>query len=177
MVKEELPVAQERQAALKGNPITLVGPELKKGDKAPDFSLNKSLVETVSLSDYAGKVKLISVVPSIDTGVCDAQTRRFNEEAAKLGSNVSVLTVSADLPFAQARWCGAAGIDQVTLLSDYKGNEFGKAYGVLIKEFALDMRSIFVLDADNTIQYVEVLSEMTEHPNYEAAVEAVRSLL
>ncbi|ASS64873.1 MULTISPECIES: thiol peroxidase [Paenibacillus] len=169
-------MAQERQAAFKGNPITLVGPELKKGDKAPDFSLNKSLVENVSLADYAGKIKLISVVPSIDTGVCDAQTRRFNEEAAKLGSNVAVLTVSADLPFAQARWCGAAGIDQVTLLSDYKGNEFGQAYGVLIKEFALDMRSIFVLDADNTIQYVEVLGEMTEHPNYEAAVEAVRAL-
>ncbi|CDN42102.1 Probable thiol peroxidase [Paenibacillus sp. P22] len=175
-MKEEFPMAQERQAAFKGNPITLVGPELKKGDKAPDFSLNKSLVENVSLADYAGKIKLISVVPSIDTGVCDAQTRRFNEEAAKLGSNVAVLTVSADLPFAQARWCGAAGIDQVTLLSDYKGNEFGQAYGVLIKEFALDMRSIFVLDADNTIQYVEVLGEMTEHPNYEAAVEAVRAL-
>lgn len=170
-------MAQERQASLKGNPITLVGPQLQAGDKAPDFTLNKSLVDTVSLNDYAGKIKLISVVPSIDTGVCDAQTRRFNEEAAKLGESVAVLTVSADLPFAQARWCGAAGIDQVTLLSDYKGNEFGLAYGVYIKELALDMRAIFVLDANNTITYVEVLGEMTEHPNYEAAVEAVRALL
>ncbi|MCM3747143.1 thiol peroxidase [Paenibacillus pasadenensis] len=170
-------MAQERQASLKGNPITLVGPQLQAGDKAPDFTLNKSLVDTVSLNDYAGKIKLISVVPSIDTGVCDAQTRRFNEEAAKLGESVAVLTVSADLPFAQARWCGAAGIDQVTLLSDYKGNEFGQAYGVYIKELALDMRAIFVLDANNTITYVEVLGEMTEHPNYEAAVEAVRALL
>ena len=169
-------MAQERQATLKGNPITLVGPELKKGDKAPEFSLNKSLVDLSSLSDFSNKIKLISVVPSIDTGVCDAQTRRFNEEAATLGDNVAVITVSADLPFAQARWCGAAGIDKVTLLSDYKGNKFGEAYGVLIKELSLDMRSIFVVDADNTIQYVEVLSEMTEHPNYEAALEAVRAL-
>ncbi|SDR97808.1 thiol peroxidase, atypical 2-Cys peroxiredoxin [Paenibacillaceae bacterium GAS479] len=169
-------MAQERQASLKGNPITLVGPQLQVGDKAPDFTLNKSLVDTVSLADYAGKIKLISVVPSIDTGVCDAQTRRFNEEATKLGDNVAVLTVSVDLPFAQARWCGAAGIDNVVLLSDYKSNEFGQAYGVLIKELKLDMRAIFVIDANDTIQYVEVLGEMTEHPNYEAAIEAVRAL-
>ncbi|MDG0813637.1 thiol peroxidase [Cohnella rhizosphaerae] len=172
-------MTQERNqaATFKGNPITLVGPELQAGDQAPDFQLSKSLVETVSLKDYAGKIKLISVVPSIDTGVCDAQTRRFNEEAAKLGEQVQVLTVSADLPFAQARWCGAAGIDRVVLLSDYKDNSFGKAYGVLIKEFALDMRSIFVLDASDKIVYVEVLKEMTEHPDYDAAVAAVRALL
>jgi len=170
-------MAQERSAAFKGNPITLVGPELKAGDKAPDFTLNKNLLETVSLKDYAGKIKLISVVPSIDTGVCDAQTRRFNEEAAGLGDNVVVLTVSADLPFAQARWCAAAGIDRVVLLSDYKGNTFGQSYGVLIKEFALDMRSIFVLDGQDNITYVEVLPEMTEHPNYEAAIAAVKALL
>jgi len=164
---------QERSgvATFKGNPLTLIGPELKAGDQAPDFSLNKTLVESVSLSDYAGKVKLISVVPSIDTGVCDAQTRRFNEAAASLGDNVVVLTVSADLPFAQARWCGAAGVDKVVMLSDYKNNNFGEAYGVLIKEFALDMRSIFVIDGDNTIRYVEYLPEMTEHPNYEQAIE------
>ncbi|WP_019424282.1 thiol peroxidase [Paenibacillus sp. OSY-SE] len=164
-------------ATLKGNPITLLGPELKVGDKAPDFQLNKSLVEAVSLKDLAGKVKLISVVPSIDTGVCDAQTRRFNEEAAKLGDNVAVLTVSVDLPMAQARWCGAAGVENVVMLSDYKDNNFGEAYGVLIKELRLDMRSIFVLDANDTVQYVEYLSEMTEHPNYEQAIEAVKSLL
>ncbi|MBB6674311.1 thiol peroxidase [Cohnella nanjingensis] len=172
-------MSQERSnvATFKGNPITLIGPELKAGDQAPDFQLNKNLLETVSLQDYAGKVKLISVVPSIDTGVCDAQTRRFNEEASKLGDGVIVLTVSADLPFAQARWCGAAGVDRVVMLSDYKDNNFGKAYGVLIKEFGLDLRSIFVLDANDKIAYVEVLKEMTEHPDYEAAVSAVRNLL
>ncbi|CAG7625056.1 Thiol peroxidase [Paenibacillus solanacearum] len=165
------------QATFKGNPITLIGPELKAGDKAPNFTISKNLLETASLSDYAGKVKLISVVPSLDTGVCDAQTRRFNEEAAKLGDNVVVLTVSVDLPFAQSRWCGAAGIDKVVTLSDYKDRSFGKAYGVLIEEFQLDMRSIFVIDANDTIQYVEYLKEMTEHPNYEAAVEAVKKLV
>lgn len=164
-------------ATFKGNPLTLIGPELKIGDQAPDFQLNKSLVDIVSLNSYEGKIKLISVVPSIDTGVCDTQTRRFNEEAAKLGDQVAVITVSVDLPFAQARWCGAAGVDQVVMLSDYKDNNFGKAYGVLIKEFQLDMRSIFVLDTNNTVQYVEYLSEMTEQPNYEAAIEAAKALL
>ncbi|MVO98526.1 MULTISPECIES: thiol peroxidase [Paenibacillus] len=172
-------MSQERTgiATLKGNPITLVGPELKVGDTAPDFKLNKDLMTEASLSDYAGKVKLISVVPSIDTGVCDAQTRRFNEEAAKLGDNVVVLTISADLPFAQSRWCGAAGIDKVVLLSDYKSNSFGQAYGVQIKELQLDMRSIFVIDANDKIQYVEYLQEMTNHPNYEAALDAVHKLV
>lgn len=165
------------QATLKGNPITLVGPRLKAGDKAPDFTVNKNLLETASLSDYAGKVKLISVVPSLDTGVCDAQTRRFNEEAANLGDNVVILTISNDLPFAQSRWCGAAGIDKVITLSDYKNHSFGKAYGVLIQELHLLMRSIFVIDANDTIQYVEYLGEMTEHPNYEAAIEAVKKLV
>ncbi|SDC22433.1 thiol peroxidase, atypical 2-Cys peroxiredoxin [Paenibacillus sp. UNCCL117] len=165
------------QATLKGNPITLVGTTLQVGDKAPDFTVNKNLLETASLSDYAGKVKLISVVPSLDTGVCDAQTRRFNEEAAKLGDNVVILTISNDLPFAQSRWCGAAGIDKVITLSDYKNHSFGKSYGVLIQELHLLMRSIFVIDANDTIQYVEYLSEMTEHPNYEAAIEAVQKLV
>jgi len=170
-------MAQERTVAFKGNPITLIGPELKAGDKAPNFTLNKNLLEEVSLQDYAGKIKLISVVPSLDTGVCDAQTRRFNEEASKLGDNVVILTVSADLPFAQARWCGAAGIDKVVTLSDYKSNSFAEAYGVLIKEFRLDMRAVFVIDANDTITYVEVLGEMTEHPNYENAIAAVQALL
>lgn len=171
-------MAQERSGAatFKGNPITLIGPQLKAGDAAPDFTVSKNLLEDVSLKDYAGKIKLISVVPSLDTGVCDAQTRRFNEEAAGLGDDVVVLTISADLPFAQARWCGAAGVDRVITLSDYKARSFGEAYGVLIKEFQLDMRSIFVVDANDKITYAEYLGEMTEHPNYEAAVEAVKSL-
>lgn len=172
-------MTQERNGAatFKGNPITLVGPELKVGDQAPDFNLNKSLLETASLKDYSGKVKLISVVPSIDTGVCDAQTRRFNEAAGALGDNVVILTVSVDTPFAQARWCGAAGIDKVVLLSDYKAHSFGESYGVYIKEFGLDHRAIFVLDADDKIQYIEYLTEMTEHPNYEQAINAAQALV
>ncbi|WP_201004979.1 thiol peroxidase [Paenibacillus glycanilyticus] len=172
-------MSQERTgvAAFKGNPITLIGPEVKVGDQAPDFTVNKSLVDSVSLKDFAGKVKLISVVPSIDTGVCDAQTRRFNEEAASLGENVIVLTVSVDTPFAQSRWCGAAGVDKVVMLSDFKSHDFGQAYGVYIKEFGLDMRSIFVIDANDKVQYVEYLSEMTEHPNYEQAINAVKALV
>ncbi len=170
-------MAQERKAKLKGNPITLVGPQLKAGDKAPDFKLNKDLMTEVSLADYAGKVKLISVVPSLDTGVCDAQTRRFNEEAAGLGEHVTILTVSADLPFAQARWCGATGVDKVVTLSDYKTNAFGEAYGVLIKELRLDMRAIFVVDKNDTIQYLEVLEEMTDPPNYENAIAATKKIV
>lgn len=172
-------MTQERAnvATFKGNPLTLIGPELKVGDNAPDFRLNKNLLEEATLQDFAGKIKLISVVPSLDTGVCDAQTRRFNEEAAGLGDDVVILTVSADLPFAQARWCGAAGVDRVVTLSDYKDNSFGKAYGVLIKEFALDQRAVFVVDKDNKIRYVEVLKEMSEHPDYEKPVAAVKELL
>lgn len=164
-------------ATLKGNPLTLVGPELKVGDKAPDFTVSKSLTESASLKDFAGKIKLISVVPSIDTGVCDAQTRRFNEEAAKLGDKVVVLTISNDLPMAQGRWCGAAGVDKVVMLSDHKNLSFGDAYGVHIQELRLLMRSIFVIDENDTIRYVQYLSEMTEHPDYEAALNAVKALL
>ncbi|MHA0857930.1 thiol peroxidase [Paenibacillus sp. CMAA1364] len=164
-------------ATLKGNPITLVGPELKAGDQAPDFTVSKNLLENVSLKDYAGKIKLISVVPSLDTGVCDAQTRRFNVEADQLGQDVVILTISMDLPFAQERWCGAAGVDSVVTLSDYKTASFGEAYGVLIKELRLDMRSIFVIDKNDTIAYVEYLKEMTEHPNYENAIAAVKNLI
>lgn len=172
-------MSQERTgvATFKGNPITLIGPELKAGDQAPGFSINKSLVENASLADFAGKIKLISVVPSIDTGVCDAQTRRFNEAAASLGDNVVILTVSVDTPFAQSRWCGAAGVDKVVMLSDFKNHSFGEAYGVYIKEFGLDMRAIFVIDANDKIQYVEYLPEMTEHPNYEQAISAAKALL
>ncbi|WJH34524.1 thiol peroxidase [Paenibacillus sp. CC-CFT747] len=165
------------QATLKGNPITLVGNQVKVGDQAPDFTVNKNLMETASLKDFEGKVKLISVVPSLDTGVCDAQTRRFNEEASKLGDKVVVLTISNDLPMAQARWCGAAGVDRVITLSDYKNLSFGQAYGVVIEELRLLMRSIFVIDENNKVQYVEYLSEMTDHPNYEAAIEAVKKLV
>ncbi|MEK3876738.1 thiol peroxidase [Paenibacillus sp. FSL M7-0420] len=172
-------MTQERTgvATFKGNPITLVGPQLQAGDSAPQFTVSKNLLENVTLTDYAGKIKLISVVPSLDTGVCDAQTRRFNSEAAGLGDDVVILTISTDLPFAQARWCGAAGIDSVITLSDHKETSFGQAYGVLIKEFRLDMRSIFVVDKNDTLAYVEYLGEMAEHPDYEAAISAVKALL
>ncbi|MFC6651858.1 thiol peroxidase [Paenibacillus rhizoplanae] len=172
-------MTQERTgvATFKGNPITLVGPQLKAGDSAPQFTVSKNLLEDVTLTDYAGKIKLISVVPSLDTGVCDAQTRRFNSEASGLGDDVVILTISTDLPFAQARWCGAAGIDSVITLSDHKETSFGQAYGVLIKEFRLDMRSIFVVDKNDTLAYVEYLGEMAEHPDYEAAISAVKALL
>jgi len=170
---------QERSsvATLHCKALTLFGPELKVGDKAPDFVLNKDLMTEVTLADFEGKIKLISVVPSLDTGVCDAQTRRFNKEAAALGEDVVILTVSVDLPFAQARWCGAAGVDKVITLSDYKNRSFGLAYGVLIKELQLDMRSIFVLDRDNKLVYVEYVKEMSEHPDYEKALSAVKSLI
>ncbi|MCP1136209.1 thiol peroxidase [Paenibacillus polysaccharolyticus] len=172
-------MVQERTgvATLVGQPITLLGPELKVGDQAPDFKINKDLMTEASLSDYKGKVKLISVVPSLDTGVCDAQTRRFNQEAANLGEDVVILTISADLPFAQSRFCSIAGIDKVVALSDYKHGSFGQAYGVLIKELQLDHRAIFIIDADDTIQYVEYLREMSEHPNYESALNALRELV
>ncbi|EST13285.1 thiol peroxidase [Sporolactobacillus laevolacticus] len=164
-------------ATIQGNPLTLIGPELKVGDKAPDFTINKDLIEEASLSDYEGKIKLISVVPSLDTSVCEAQTRRFNEEASKLGDKVKVITISVDLPFAQGRFCSVAGIENLDTLSDYKFRSFGKSYGVLIKELQLDMRSIFILDESNTIRYVEYLEEMTNHPDYDAALSAVKALL
>ncbi|SDO72518.1 thiol peroxidase, atypical 2-Cys peroxiredoxin [Paenibacillus sp. yr247] len=170
---------QERTgvATAGGHPITLLGPEIKVGDQAPDFTVNKDLMTEVSLSDYAGKVKLISVVPSVDTSTCDAQTRRFNVEADKMGDNVVILTISVDLPFALSRFCGAAGIDKVVTLTDYKNRSFGQAYGVLIKELQLDQRAIFILDANNTVRYVEYLTEMSNHPNYDAALSALQELL
>ncbi|GAM13598.1 MULTISPECIES: thiol peroxidase [Mesobacillus] len=157
----------------KGNPVTLLGNEVKVGDQAPDFKVLANDLSEVTLQDSKGQVRLISVVPSLDTGVCDAQTRRFNEEAANL-DNVKILTVSVDLPFAQKRWCGAAGIDNVQTLSDHRGLSFGEAYGVAIKELRLLARAVFVVDSNDKVTYVEYVSEATDHPNYEAAVEAAK---
>jgi len=170
-------MVQERSgiATFKGNPITLIGPSLKVGDKAPEFKANKDLMTEVTLADYAGKVKLICAVPSLDTGVCSAEIHRFNEEAAKLGDNVIILTISIDTPFAQSRWCGAEGIDKVVTLSDFKKRSFAQAYGVDIKELGLLMRSVFVVDSSNVIQYVEYVKEMTDHPDYERALDAVKN--
>ena len=157
----------------KGNPVTLVGQEVKVGDQAPNFTVLANDLSEVTLDSSKGNVRLISVVPSLDTGVCDAQTRRFNEEAAHLG-NVKVLTISMDLPFAQKRWCGANGIENVQTLSDHREASFGKAYGVLIEELRLLARSIFVVDSNDKVTYVEYVSEATNHPNYEAALEAAK---
>ncbi|GIN60134.1 putative thiol peroxidase [Robertmurraya siralis] len=158
----------------KGNPVTLVGTEVKVGDKAPNFTVLANDLSPVTLDDSKGHVRLISVVPSIDTGVCDAQTRRFNEEAAKL-DNVKVLTVSVDLPFAQKRWCAAAGIDNVQTVSDHRDLSFGEAYGAVMQELRLLARSVFVIDSNDTVTYVEYVSEGTDHPNYEAAIEAAKA--
>ncbi|HLR11275.1 MAG TPA: thiol peroxidase [Sporosarcina sp.] len=160
-----------------GNPVTLVGEQVKVGDKAPDFTVLANDLSPVSLADSEGKVRLISVVPSLDTGVCAAQTRRFNEEAANLSDDVQILTISVDLPFAQARWCGAEGIDAVQTLSDHKDLSFGKAYGTVIEELRLLARSVFVVDKDDNVTYVEYVTEVTDHPNYDAALEAAKKAL
>jgi thiol peroxidase len=169
----------ERPGAVtfKGQPLTLVGPELKPGDKAPDFTIIDQSLQPASLKDYAGKVILLSVVPSLDTGICSAQTKRFNEEAAQLPEDVVILTVSMDLPFAQARFCGAENIDRVKVLSDHRDASFAQAYGTLVKELRLESRAIFVIDRDGTIRYVEYAPEIASHPNYDAALQAVKSLL
>lgn len=170
-------MSQERKGAatFQSNPLTLVGAELRAGDKAPDFKLIDTGLKPVTLADSKGKTRLISVVPSIDTPVCDLQTKRFNQEAAKLGADVAVLTVSMDLPFAQTRWCGAAGASKVQMLSDYQEHAFGKAYGVLIKELQLLSRAIFVVGPDDKIRYVEYVKEITTHPDYDKALAALKS--
>jgi len=161
----------------KGNPMTLVGPELKVGDAAPDFTVVDNSLTPVNLANYAGRIKIISAVPSLDTPVCDTETRRFNQEAGGLPGDVAVLTISVDLPFAQKRWCGAAGIDRVVTLSDYRDRSFGLAYGVLIDELKLLSRSIFVVDRSDTICYIQHVPEVTQEPDYAAVLAAVRQLL
>lgn len=155
-----------------GNPITLKGIQLRVGDKAPDFTLINNELQPITLQDTKGK-RIFVVVPSIDTGVCDMEVRKFNEEASKL-DNVTIYTISMDLPFAQARWCGAAGIKNVITLSDYKNREFGDKYGVYINELGLLTRAVFVLDENNNVIYVEYCNEVTDEPNYEAALQAVK---
>jgi thiol peroxidase len=162
---------------MQGNPLILLGKELKVGDKAPDFELLNNDLKTVNLSAFRNKVLVISSVPSLDTPVCDMETRRFNEEAGKLGENVAVLTVSMDLPFAQKRWCGAAGVERVTTLSDHRDAKFGEAYGMLIKGLRLLARAIFVVDKNGVIQYIQLVKEVTKEPDYEAVIAAVKKLL
>lgn len=164
-------------ATMHGNPLTLLGPELKVGDRVPDVEVLDNDLNPVKLSSYQGKVCIVSAVPSLDTPVCDMETRRFNTDAAKLGDNVLVLTVSMDLPFAQKRWCGAAGVENVTTLSDYRDAAFGEQFGVLIKELRLLSRSIFVVDKDGVLQYIQHVKELSEEPDYDAILEAVKKLV
>ena len=160
-----------------GNPIALLGKEVKVGDKAPTFTLLDNGLGEKTLADYAGKVKVISVVPSLDTGVCDAQTRWFNQNVSKLGENVVVLTVSVDLPFAQKRWCGAAGIDQVETLSDHRDLSFGENYGFILEGLRLLSRGIVVIDKDDVVRYVEYVPEVTSAVNFDAAEAATKALV
>jgi len=159
---------------LKGNPLTLIGPELKAGDAAPDFTVTDGSLKPVSLKDTAGAVRILSVVPSLDTPVCDAQTKRFNEAAAQL-PGVDIITISMDLPFAQKRWCGAFGVDKVKMLSDHKDGSFGTNYGTLIKELRIESRAIFVVDKDNKIRHAEYVKEVADFPDYESALSAARA--
>jgi len=163
-------------ATFQGNPLTLLGPEIKVGQKAPDFRLLATDMKEVELSQSRGKVRLLSVVPSLDTPVCDLQTQRFEEEAGKF-KDVVLYTISMDLPFAQARYCGAHNIRNLQTLSDHREASFGIAYGVLIKELRLLSRTIFIIDRDDTVRYVEYVKEASQHPDYDGAVEALKKVV
>ena len=162
---------------MKGNPLTLLGREVKVGDPAPDFEVVDNDLNPVKFSSLRGKVSIISSVPSLDTPTCNLETRRFNQEAAGLGSGVQILTISMDLPFAQKRWCGAAGVERVKTLSDHREASFGLAYGVLIKELRLLARAVFVVDQGGRVQYVQLVKELANEPDYEAVLQAVRKLV
>lgn len=161
----------------KGNPHIVRGAQLKPGDSAPDFKLKATDHSLKTLADYEGKVKLLSVVPSLDTGICDAQTRRFNQEASALGEDVVILTISADLPFAQRRWCGAAGVDRVVTLSTHHDMQFSDDYGVHDITWRINQRSIFVLDRDNKVTYVQYVPEIASEVDFDAALAAVKAVL
>lgn len=159
-----------------GNPLTLIGPALETGDTAPDATLLDNDMNPAKLSSYRGKTCIISTVPSLDTPVCDMETRRFNKEAAGMNEQTVILTMSMDLPFAQKRWCGAAGVDKVTTLSDHLNADFGIAYGVLIKELRLLARTVFIVDKEGIIQYVQQVKETTEEPDYDAVLKALADI-
>ena len=152
---------------MKGNPVTLVGHEVKIGDMSPDFTVVDNNLAPVNFSSYRGKTCIISSVPSLDTPVCDLETKMFNEQAARLDPNIVILTISMDLPFAQKRWCAAEGVDRVQTLSDHRDASFGNAFGVLIKEFRLLARAVFVVDPEGVIQYIQLVNEITDEPDYE----------
>jgi len=159
---------------MNGKPLTLLGDELKLGDRAPGFDVVDNNMQHVTLRDFHEDVLIISTVPSLDTAVCDLETRRFNMEAEHLDKNIRILTVSMDLPFAQKRWCGAAGVERVTTLSDYQNTSFGMAYGVLIKELKLLARAVFVLDNARLIRHIQLVKEITQQPDYAAVLEEAK---
>jgi thiol peroxidase len=165
-----------RTTVLMGKPAALAGPELKAGDKAPDFEVIDGKFQTINLAGTGSGVRILSVVPSLDTPVCDAQTKRFEEEATKL-SDVKIYTVSMDLPFAQKRWCGNYGVSHVEMLSDHKTGSFGENYGTLIPGMRIESRAIFVIDSHDNLKHVEYVPEVGQHPNYEAALAAAREAL
>jgi thiol peroxidase len=171
---------QERAGAFafKGEPKTVVGEQVKVGDKAPAFTAAASIAKHVdSQTIFANKVTILNAVPSLETGICDAQTRKFNEEANQMGGKAQVVTLSVDLPFAQARWCGASGLENVIIYSDHRDLSFGKAFGCYVKELRLLQRSVFVVDRDGVIRYAEYVPEIGQHPEYEKALEVVRALI
>jgi thiol peroxidase len=167
---------KESVVTMKGNPLTLVGKHVKVGDPAPDFEVVANDLSAVKFSSLRGKICIIASVPSLDTSVCDTMTRRFNQEAGKLGDDVVVLIISMDLPFAQKRWCGAAGVDNVQTLSDHHDASFGTAYGVLIKELRLLARAVFVVDKEGVVRYKQVVGELTNEPDYAAVLKAVEGV-
>lgn len=161
---------------LKGNPVNLAGKALKAGDKAPDFKLQSNSLDEISLANSAGKTRIIATVPSLDTGTCHLETKQFNDHAAKL-DNTAVLVISMDLPFGQKRWCGAEGVQNLSTLSAHRCTQFGEDYGVLIKGGALDRclaRAVFVVDGNGTIKHAEYVSEISQHPNYDATLAAAK---
>jgi len=160
----------------KGKPVTLVGSEVRVGQKAPDFEVVANDLSAVRFSSFRGKVCVIASVPSLDTSVCDLETRRFNQEAERLGPDVAVLTISMDLPYAQRRWCGAAGVTRVQTLSDHRDASFGTAYGVLIKELRLLARAVFVVDREGAIRHIQLVEETASEPDYDAVLSAVKQL-
>lgn len=162
---------------LKGSPLTLTGNEIKVGDNSPDVELIDNDLKPVKLSSFRGKVCIILSVPSLDTPVCDTETRWFNQEAAKLGGDVTILAVSMDLPFAQKRWCGASGIDKVKTFSDYRDASFGQSFGVLIKELRLLARCVFVLDREGAVRYIQLVPEIASEPDYDTVLKEVKNLL
>ena len=167
----------KRTVTFKGQPLTLLGDEVRLGQAAPDATVLDNALAPAAISDFGGNIVIVSSVPSLDTPVCDIQTRRFNTEAASLGPDVVILTISMDLPFAQGRWCGAAGVEAVKTLSDHRDGQFGLAYGLLIEELRLLARAVLVLDREGTVRHVQVVPELTDEPDYDAALNAVRALV